>query len=243
MYNEGGPVKKEESSLPSAEWNSFLEDDSKEEITTQEIKEFFPEYYECIERWEDEVKRVWVKQMVKLELNKEIKEMKEKNRNNSKLFSSTSSPPNINIESPMRNFANKIHKANENEIIKVFNYDGIDEKQLSITTPRAEFQNSIDKNEGFNHVGEKTISKHTFEENDFMNDNCLDSSINTIYLSKESKSNEKQNRNSDLSSLCYNSNEKRSHEHNEIHSARHNDNNKLQSERSHSQWGQDNSNK
>ena len=243
LFNKGGPVKKEESSLPSAEWNSDLEDDSKEEITTLEIKEFFPEYYECIEKWDDEVQRVWVKQMVKLELNKEIKEIKENNKNNSQMFESSNSL-NLNSASPMRDFASKIHKAHENEIIKVFNYDGIDEKQLSITTPRAEFQNSNERNEaGFNHIGEKTISKHTFEENDFMNDHCLDSSLNTIYLSKESKSNEKQNRNSDLSSLWHNSNEKRSYEHNEIHSARHNDNNKLQSERSHSQCAQEGSNK
>lgn len=69
IYSKGGPVLENVSDQPSAEWNSQLEDScSQDEIKTTEIKDFFPDYYQCIADCEDEVKKVGLKQMVKIQI-------------------------------------------------------------------------------------------------------------------------------------------------------------------------------
>jgi hypothetical protein len=46
---EGGPVPETHSEMPSAEYNSQLDDTSQEDIKTQEIEELYPDHFKLIE--------------------------------------------------------------------------------------------------------------------------------------------------------------------------------------------------
>lgn len=106
-----------------------------------------------------------------------------------------------------------------------------DDKQLSITTPRQEMLNSI---ENIRHMqdGDKTIKGNTIEEDNFRHDTFLDSSGDSLYISKESGSNSK-HKMYDSSSWGHNSNSKYS---NDYSGAKHS---KLHSDRSHNHYDYD----
>lgn len=211
---EGGPVADVQSDMPSAEYMSKFDDSESEEIKTVEIKEFWPEYYQAIEECQDEVQVIGVKQMIKLKLKKEINEnIKELNSQNNSVISSP-------LEYEDKHSNHKTPHYAENDVIKVFNYDGMDEKQLSITTPRGEFLSSIENNLN----GDKTIKDHSLADH-FPQDDNNGSSVNSFYDSKESKSNEKYNKYSDGSNGWHHSNE-------EKRSCGHSDLNRLNSARS-----------
>lgn len=118
-----------------------------------------------------------------------MKQIKEQERLMN-MDSEISSPNSHNENTPL--YSDKSNMRREgNEIIKVFNYDGLDDKQMAITTPREELLDTLENQRRMNQIGDKTISKHTFEENDFINGELLNSSIGSMYFSKESKSNDK----------------------------------------------------
>lgn len=217
------------SEQPSAEWKSDYEDKdlSEDEPGLETIKLYFPEFYAPIEECEDEVQLVGVIQMVKLQVKNEIKEQKKKMLRQGGM--SESSSPSLMFDE-----ADAPDQKYLNEKIMVVDYDEVNDNQFSITTPRGEFHNSDEDKNKFSQIGGKTIREHTFEENDFYNDDILGMSLNSLVFSKESKSNWKQNKQSEFSSGYHNSNEKRNHEVHELHSAKQNGRNKLNSERSHS---------
>jgi hypothetical protein len=126
------------------------------------------------------VKRIGIKQLVKIDIRKMIQQERENYINDSEESLSKCMQNSRDDEDP-----------HADEVIRVFNYDHIDGKEFSLTTPR-EFQSSLEKN----HVGDKTIKEHTFEENDFMHE---DSSLEEIYYSRDSKSNSKNPKNSSTS--------------------------------------------
>ena len=110
----------------------------------------------------------------------------------------------------------------ENPHIKV--YKNQEEKQFSITTPRQEMMNSIEKVRTTEEC-EKTIKGNTIEEDNLRHDTFLESSSNSMYFtSKESASHEKY-RHFETSSGCHNSNSKYSYDysgakHSKMHSDR-----------------------
>lgn len=76
-----GPICGDQVSLPSAEYESKYDDDSQDEINTQEIKEWFPEKYQWIENCEDSLDQIKIKQMIKLDIKAQMKkEQKEEAR-------------------------------------------------------------------------------------------------------------------------------------------------------------------
>lgn len=199
--NEGGPTADYDSNEKSAEWRSDLESDSISiDVCTEDIKNWFPEDYERIQA-ADAVQQVVLKQMVKLELERNFKKERQQMK------------------------ADDINEGEENDIIKVFNYDSNDPQELSKTTPRNDFQASVEKKKA---VGDQTIKEHTFEDNEMSH-----SSINSQYFSKESFSDEERRGSSQYSSNYLNSNEKRSDPRSDIKSARVHNGGKLNSDRSH----------
>lgn len=91
----------------------------------------------------------------------------------------------------MKEISESEFRADHNNVIHVINYENKhDDKQLSITTPRQEMLNSI---ENIRHMqdGDKTIKGNTIEEDNFRHDTFLDSSGDSLYISKESGSNSK----------------------------------------------------
>lgn len=169
------------SDMPSAEYNSQLDDTSQDEIKTQEIEQFFPEQYRLIENCKDDMERIVVKQLAKIELKRMIRHEENK-----------SPADEFNDGSPSQHMQNSRDEDDQpDEVIRVFNYGHFGNKDFSITTPR-DFQSSL----GRNHVGEKTIKEHNFEDNNLVHE---DSSLEEIYYSKDSKSNSKNRRNSSAS--------------------------------------------
>lgn len=226
---EGGPMPEHYSEQPSAEWKSDYEDKdvSEDEPSLEDIQRFFPEFYAPIAECKDEVNLIGIIQMVKLQVKNEIKKQKRMFLKQGG-FSESSSPSLMFDDEDMHD------QKYSNEKIMVVDYDEGHNNQFSITTPRGEFHHSDEEKNKFSQIGGKTIREHTFEENDFLNDEHLDISLNSLVFSKESKSNCKQNKHSDFSSGYHNSNEKKNYEQHELNSARQNGHNKLNSERSNS---------
>jgi hypothetical protein len=154
--------------------------------------------------------------MVKLELHKQMREFKD--------FDDESEGDSVEHEGGR--MSDSYLNENQNDIIRVFNYDANHPKDMSITTPRNELQNSAEKQAKV--VGQKTIKEHTFEDQ-----NLSQSSINSLFFSKESLSNEEPKSNSGYSSNGIQSNEKRSVEQSDL-SARHYDGSRINSDRSQS---------
>lgn len=191
-------------------------EDSSVEMKTEEIRAFFPDEYLKIESCEDELHRIAIKQMVKLEIHKQMREYKD--------IDDDSEGESMEHEGGVMSESNI--NENQNDIIRVFNYDSNHQKDMSITTPRNELQNSVEKQEKV--VGQKTIKEHTFEDQ-----NLSQSSINSLFFSKESISNEEPKSHSGYSSNGIHSNEKRSVEQSD-HSARHYEMSRINSDRSQS---------
>ena len=178
-----GPVPADNVSEPSAEYKSeYDDDDSQYDITTEEIKQWFPDLYQHIENWDDSLERIKIVQMIKLQINNQFrKDLNQEAKQNTDKNQS-------NVQKELNISELDYDDDGENPHIKV--YKNQEEKQFSITTPRQEMMNSIEKVRTTEEC-EKTIKGNTIEEDNLRHDTFLESSSNSMYFtSKESASHE-----------------------------------------------------